>query len=1300
MRCQRLFIIWVLLLSGSAALAQSSGNLLRNGEFQDDWITLLPETKNHHWCFPSEFFNRRDYNPDGWYCKGNWDWQNADAPWGQRRLVLHGPAELYQRVNWVTIHDDRQLEGFPDAGGFPAMKPAYSPRPERLVRDLTFRVRLSGKDVPKDAGQLEVGLCPASGTSSGDPMGTRVAPTASAFSAIPDGTYASQWVTVKLLAADWLQAARKAANNLKEDLALPASVAVAIRYVGKTGRLDVEQAELSSAAADAPNLLVNGGFETVDAQGDPVGWSQAIKYRYFPPRHYYIFNTWHNANFPNRGFTAVDSLLPHEGKHSLRMIVPSGDETAVVSEPIVLKQKESRLIEVTAWIKTDRLCNLQIDGLSEKGDRLDGFNFIHKAPVSIGTDNWRMIRQVFRPRTPVQSLRLVLAARGVNGYTLDDTGVQPQSNVAGTIWWDDVRVSEPESDAAELQARGVKPVAETPAARGVRIVELDLGERLLGQNVLTATIDNPGAARRFALRWEYTPPNGKKSSFETKPQEVTAKGRTRFAVPYLLSELCENAYTEYHGRLTLLDEQSAPIQASELWFGTWTTPIKLDLGALYLRPDQKQFVRMNLGLAQATLAKLKTIRLEIVRRGNGAVLKTQEVDATPKALLEQRAKIPAELRDDFANLVLTDLDVATLPLQPFANPERNWIVRATAFGNDGKTIARVASQPFCRQAHEPPQPAIQNVTIKNQMTYINGQPWMPFGVAYGHTPVYDGPADPGPGKYRDLGNLPGWSMYDRHNSASSNRKQYDFNCMRYVAGSITSFDVLEKRWKGDNLYCSSAFAVPTHTFSLDGLFKLAGGQDKLNAYLEKCRTAPMVVSIAPGIEEAFGLFQGATPQELQGLAQVVEYVRQKSGRPVMVGHGGYWNRLEFEKAPFFDIFDPETEPLFPANLHTDLAPLVQGKNKAVWLRPQMYESIPYERWRFHAYVELMRGCRGWQIAHGPGDASLFRGLHGELEFMKPIAASTDLGPKVRIEPRLESWSRRHQGKTYVIAASTRGIPLGQWQWSGDAPAGSQRSRRTEGRTELRDESNAYGIGQTPEAGAAIHGVQYLPDAKSWPKGTKLVQWVKLDANAMPAGLLILAKADGRWTHAATFGKVDLKTLRADPKVAYWFLNSFYRHAKGFLGWGTDLVAKSLEYVPDKAFDSGPLPKAGAWMKLEIPLDQLGAAGKLLDGVGFLHDGGQVLWGPTALVAPDGQETVLWGEAIELPAQQLANVKAHVEGLQAGTRIRVLFEDREIIAQAGYFEDDFRGHDLYQRYGGSTGYGSAPVALHLYEIPSP
>jgi hypothetical protein len=126
------------------------------------------------------------------------------------------------------------------------------------------------------------------------------------------------------------------------------------------------------------------------------------------------------------------------------------------------------------------------------------------------------------------------------------------------------------------------------------------------------------------------------------------------------------------------------------------------------------------------------------------------------------------------------------------------------------------------------------------------------------------------------------------------------------------------------------------------------------------------------------------------------------------------------------------------------------------------------------------------------------------------------------------------------------------------------------------------------------------------------------------------------------------------------------------------------------------------VKLEIPLDKIGAAGNLLDGVAFLHEGGRVWWGRTTLVDGDGVETVVWGDAVELPAEQLARTKISVAGLKAGSKVRVLFEDRELTAADGHFVDDFRGQDLYQRYGGGwgVGYGDAPVALHIYEVTAP
>src|SRR5204862_1174623 len=101
------------------AFALGQGNLLRNADFQDDWLTLLPELKNHHWNYTTEVFNRRDYNPDGWRLSGKWQWRDADRPRGQRRLVLSGPSKVVQSGNWATVNNSAKLAGWPDAGGSP-----------------------------------------------------------------------------------------------------------------------------------------------------------------------------------------------------------------------------------------------------------------------------------------------------------------------------------------------------------------------------------------------------------------------------------------------------------------------------------------------------------------------------------------------------------------------------------------------------------------------------------------------------------------------------------------------------------------------------------------------------------------------------------------------------------------------------------------------------------------------------------------------------------------------------------------------------------------------------------------------------------------------------------------------------------------------------------------------------------------------------------------------------------------------------------------------------------------------------
>jgi hypothetical protein len=1169
-------------------------------------------------------------------------------------------------------------------------------------------VRVRGEDVPKDAARLELGFAPPGAISEGDPLGARLPATISVSASLPSGTFAWQWVEVRLAAARWLKAAEEtAAKDPKEaavaaerGTALPGVVSVAVRYQGSSGRIEIERAELDAAEASAPNLLSNGGFDSRDPASWPVGWSRPEKYRYFPPALYYLFNTWHNARFENRGFVALDPLIPRSGPASLKMVVPAGDEVQVISAPIALNQAEPRLIEVSAWVRTDQLNMLQIDGLSDTGERLDGFDFIHKAPVSIGTDGWRQLRQVFRPRRPLRSIRLVLAARGVNGYTLGDTGDTPQANVTGAIWWDDVRVFEPESSRADLARRGVKMMpALVPAPGAPYLRDLDPGERLFGGNEMRAVIANPGSPRALSLVWSFTTADG--GRFESRsPLRTLASGESaEVTLSYNLRPSLLPPYTEHKGEVSLVDRTGRTIAASALWFSTWSTPVDLELGALYLGPEQKQFVRLNLGFSALAMTQTSSVRLDVIRRRTGEVVTSQQVSATLKDVISQRDRIPMGLREDFTNLLLTELDVGTLPLEPFESPERRFFVRATVLDLKGRSVFTRDSQPFCRQAHaKGVQSGVRSVRIgRDNLLSVNDEPFLPFDAVYGHVPVYDG-AGNGRGPYRNLHDLPAWSIYDGFTAKGYTRAEADMNAARYVGGSITARADLERLWTTENRLASTAFVVPSPVFSRAELEKAAGGEAALNANLQFLKDAPMVVSIAPGIEEAFGLFHQATPAQISGLRDIVSSLRAATGKPVMVGHGGYWNRFEFERVPFFDIFDPETEPLYPANLHTDLMPLVAGQEKAIWLRPQMYEDVPYERWRFHVYVELMRGARGFQIAHGPGDTSLFRGLHGELEGLKSALWAQDPGPAVKVWPEMEHWVRRVSNRTYIMAATTRGLTFGRWKWQDDTGSLHGNARVTEGETVARDEANSYGVSETPPKGPSLHGIQYLPGARRFPAGSKVVQWVWLDPKAAPRDLALVAKADGRFTHAAAWGPFALDRFRSGSGLE-WFLRNFYRHANGFLGWGQDLLSQAVPYVPREARAMGALPKPGEWTRLEVSLADIGIAGELVDGIGFIHDGGRVFWGRTTIESGSNTLTV-WGDSLGPLPESAEGAKIEVQGLRAGTRVKVLFEDREIVAGPGYFVDSFRGQDLYQRFGGGqgAGYGDEPVAFHLYEIP--
>ena len=74
--------------------------------------------------------------------------------------------------------------------------------------------------------------------------------------------------------------------------------------------------------------------------------------------------------------------------------------------------------------------------------------------------------------------------------------------------------------------------------------------------------------------------------------------------------------------------------------------------------------------------------------------------------------------------------------------------------------------------------------------------------------------------------------------------------------------------------------------------------------------------------------------------------------------------------------------------------------------------------------------------------------------------------------------------------------------------------------------------------------------------------MRLDGKRLPDNVVLLVKADGRWTQAASWGKFDPTPFRKDRKQQSWFLESFYNDARGFLGWGDDLLDKARSLRPD------------------------------------------------------------------------------------------------------------------------------------------
>jgi hypothetical protein len=343
---------------------------------------------------------------------------------------------------------------------------------------------------------------------------------------------------------------------------------------------------------------------------------------------------------------------------------------------------------------------------------------------------------------------------------------------------------------------------------------------------------------------------------------------------------------------------------------------------------------------------------------------------------------------------------------------------------------------------------------------------------------------------------------------------------------------------------------------------------------------------------------------------------------------------------------------------------------------------------------------------------------------------------VTLDPPVSHKVARHQGKTYLLATNAGPVAVGAWKWNTDVKHSGKASHEGDSVNEM----------WFRPGGVRIHGFRGLPMPELVQKGDKVVQYVWLDPKETPEWVMVAVRGDGRFAHNGVLGKFDFAAFRADRgnllmyselehsvwhDVNWVMDDATYQRAVKVIGnkeadaikAGADAGRAKVDRVAYQAehfHNLGALPKAGGWHRIEIDADRAGLVGKLVDGFAYLTKNGRALWDYSALERGGKVVRVFCEDSVGIDRALLRQVRVSVPGLKKGAKVRVLFEDRVIVADGGGFSDDFEGTDTYGYEAGGVigdlfgfvkdedrelprmipsgyGYNYGPTAVHIYEI---
>lgn len=1317
---RRIVALAVALVISGVCHGATTGNLVANPSFEEDWINAKAEKQLiSKW---GEFgFGQRDLKADAW---------NYPVPARpeERAVVMDGQVARTGRHSLrLTMSRNAAGQVLSAHAGQTQLYAGYLGEPGKDVFDSTKRgldpMVLRAEDAPRFFRNMRLSAwCRADGVSDKSTVSVTFTRGNSSFAlTFPPGTYDWQQKSIEMPAAAFAEAFVKSLSG-KPEGPLPTSWTVTIRFTpagpNPAGTVWFDDIALEEELPTTPYLAPNWSFEESE-NGMPVGWSDQRKFHYVPPSWYYVWRDWSHFFTPPRGKVASDNLFAHSGSRSFRFSVLPGDEKYCESRPIPLHQNAVRPVEIGIWLKADRIRYFDIRAVDENGVYLNDQSFItatanrEEGAAYRGTFDWRYFRKFLVSDHPLKEIRVRLCARGFNGLNIDDVGKKPTNNQVGTLWWDDLIVTDPLSGAI---GAGQPTTESTP----LRLLTIEFGERLYGRNELTISAGEhpPQSGPEVALNAQLTvtPPNGRPVSTTSGTLRLPRGGK--LVLPYEIWTICPDWRSQYHLKL-VLQSTGHVLGETELDFGTWPEIGRVEVEHCYPLPEQAkhQAIWVNFGVTDDTMSRVRSLRYDFIRRGNGSTIKSVSIDFRRELAAFQKRQPLVDWWVDERNLFLKTFDLSFLPVHEDDEPVRDTIVRITAEGSLGKDLFRCESVPFgvVKPNREQLEP-IRTVEVKNGATLVNGKPFF-LRATLGH--CWDN--EPAPSERVH------WATEVKGSDGRlamdfSNAKAHGFNA--FWPNTPVTLAYHDAIWKS-NLYTGVWYPAGWTGLSFDESF---GPQ-------YKCQSTPADFTAAGQHPSTFLVsltaWEGGmdpavytNPRLLEQQARFADQVRALSKRPLF-SSGGYSAHKQ-QYGTMWDVFGPESNWDGPSRVPITVLHYMRslGKDVAGVDFANIFNDCAFDLIRFETYEGIIRGQRGFVQIGRWGDNSLYRGLNGELRYLerfifepagKPSLsaepASPETTPKLvdgkqeRYLPKVSVMERTVNGKTYVLATNAQPIQQGDWVWNeGDAFSG-KRSHT--------GESTFCRIYPDRFEDWHVHG--YRDDKPiEIQKGDLIVQYVKIPADSKIECLVLMADGDGRWNYNAVWGTFDFDRF-SSSKLRFRLSFELYRWmwSSAKLNWKNETVDDLFErdFLRRRDFRQvGPLPPGGAWTKLSVPAETLGLVGCLTDGFEFMSKGAKVWWDYTA-IERGNEVIVLCDDVLGASEQELAQIR--FKGARPGTVVRAPFEDRQFKADKdGSFVDDFRGENLYDviwegmlgdkaapevYYGGGYHYTYPKAAVHIYEI---